>query len=107
MILICRSIIYTPHFIKAFVYILVNISNYIVGLKYINTLFSDPVITSVKGRGFRLNLEQYRIETIEHYINDYANKDSEILMNLGYRLYLCCLNMVIYQDTLNNLCYLF
>ncbi|PTL18282.1 PTS mannose transporter subunit IIA [Staphylococcus gallinarum] len=55
-------------------------------IKYINTLFSDPVITSVKGRGFRLNLEQYHIETIEHYINDYANKDSEILMNLGYRL---------------------
>lgn len=67
---------------------ILNVSNRTVrsDIKYINTLFNEPIIISVKGRGFRLNLEQYHTETIEQHINDYIDKDSEVLINLGYRL---------------------
>ena len=55
-------------------------------IKYINNDFLKSLIISVKSRGYMLNTEDYEIDDINNLLKSLDEKDSEILINLGYHL---------------------
>lgn len=55
-------------------------------IKYINNDFLKSLIISVKSRGYMLNTEDYEIDDINNLLKSLNEKDSEILINLGYHL---------------------
>ncbi|EEK11930.1 BglG family transcription antiterminator [Staphylococcus hominis] len=55
-------------------------------IKYINNDFLKSLIISVKSRGYMLNTEDYEIDNINNLLKSLDEKDSEILINLGYHL---------------------
>lgn len=55
-------------------------------IKYINNDFLKSLIISVKSRGYMLNTEDYEIDDINTLLKSLDEKDSEILINLGYHL---------------------
>lgn len=55
-------------------------------IKYINNDFLKSLIISVKSRGYMLNTENYEIDDINNLLKSLDEKDSEILINLGYHL---------------------
>lgn len=55
-------------------------------IKYINNDFLKSLIISVKSRGYMLNTENYEIDDINTLLKSLDEKDSEILINLGYHL---------------------
>ena len=55
-------------------------------IKYINNDFLKSLIISVKSKGYMLNTEDYEIDDINNLLKSLDEKDSEILINLGYHL---------------------
>ncbi|MFJ1815172.1 BglG family transcription antiterminator [Staphylococcus saprophyticus] len=65
-----------------------NVSNRTIrsDIKYINNDFLKSLIISVKSRGYMLNIEDYEIDDINNLLRSLDEKDSEIIINLGYHL---------------------
>ncbi|WP_436862240.1 BglG family transcription antiterminator [Staphylococcus caeli] len=65
-----------------------NISNRTVrnDIKFINSEVLTALIISVKGRGYKLNLDEYNATQIDDVLSDYKNKESEIFIKLAYQL---------------------
>ncbi|WP_436854318.1 BglG family transcription antiterminator [Staphylococcus caeli] len=65
-----------------------NISNRTVrnDIKFINSEILKALIISVKGRGYKLNFDEYDVMQIEGILSEYKNKESEILIKLAYQL---------------------
>lgn len=55
-------------------------------IQYINSEILDDLIVSVKGRGYKLNQSLYSMQQIETIVTDFTNKESELLIKLGYQL---------------------
>lgn len=55
-------------------------------IQYINSEILDDLIVSVKGRGYKLNQSLYSVQQIETIVTDFTNKESELLIKLGYQL---------------------
>lgn len=65
-----------------------NVSNRTIrsDIKYINNDFLKSLIISVKSRGYMLNTEDYEIDDINNLLKSLDEKDSEIIIILGYHL---------------------
>ncbi|PTE44527.1 BglG family transcription antiterminator [Staphylococcus equorum] len=65
-----------------------NVSNRTVrsDIKYINSELVKELIVSVKGRGYKMNRTLYSVEQLAEIVTAYTNKESEILLKLGYQL---------------------
>lgn len=65
-----------------------NVSNRTIrsDIKYINNDFLKSLIISVKSRGYMLNAEDYEIDDINNLLKSLDEKDSEIIIILGYHL---------------------
>ncbi|PTF10850.1 PTS mannose transporter subunit IIA [Staphylococcus equorum] len=65
-----------------------NVSNRTVrsDIKYINSELVKELIVSVKGRGYKMNRTLYSVEELAEIVTAYTNKESEILLKLGYQL---------------------
>ncbi|MER2036038.1 BglG family transcription antiterminator [Mammaliicoccus vitulinus] len=55
-------------------------------IKYINSEIIEDVIMSVKGRGYTLNKELYSTSELEKILEQYAEKNGQILIKLAYQL---------------------
>ncbi|OEK80101.1 BglG family transcription antiterminator [Staphylococcus equorum] len=65
-----------------------NVSNRTVrsDIKYINSELVKELIVSVKGRGYKMNRTLYSVEQLAEIVTAYTNKESEILLKIGYQL---------------------
>lgn len=65
-----------------------NVSNRTVrsDIKYINSELVEELIVSVKGRGYKMNRTLYSVEQLAEIVTAFTNKESEILLKLGYQL---------------------
>lgn len=65
-----------------------NVSNRTVrsDIKYINSELVKELIVSVKGRGYKMNRTLYSVEQLAEIVTAYTNKQSEILLKIGYQL---------------------
>ncbi|WP_427708153.1 BglG family transcription antiterminator [Staphylococcus parequorum] len=65
-----------------------NVSNRTVrsDIKYINSELVEELIVSVKGRGYKMNRTLYSVEQLTEIVTAFTNKESEILLKLGYQL---------------------
>ncbi|MDW5470601.1 BglG family transcription antiterminator [Staphylococcus equorum] len=65
-----------------------NVSNRTVrsDIKYINSELVKELIVSVKGRGYKMNRTIYSVEQLAEIVTAYTNKESEILLKIGYQL---------------------
>lgn len=65
-----------------------NVSNRTVrsDIKYINSELVKELIASVKGRGYKMNRTLYSVEQLAEIVTAYTNKESEILLKIGYQL---------------------
>ena len=65
-----------------------NVSNRTVrnDIKTINNEFDNALIMSVKSRGFVLNTQEYEVESLHETLTPLIEKDSKIIINLGYKL---------------------
>ncbi|ALM58081.1 BglG family transcription antiterminator [Staphylococcus equorum] len=65
-----------------------NVSNRTVrsDIKYINSELVKELIVSVKGRGYKMNCTLYSVEQLAEIVTAYTNKESEILLKIGYQL---------------------
>ncbi|MEB8108272.1 PRD domain-containing protein [Staphylococcus equorum] len=65
-----------------------NVSNRTVrsDIKYINSELVKELILSVKGRGYKMNRTLYSVEQLAEIVTAYTNKESEILLKIGYQL---------------------
>lgn len=55
-------------------------------IQYINSEILETLIISVKGRGYKLNQDLYNMQEIEAIVTEFTNKESELLIKLGYQL---------------------
>ncbi|MGO1997470.1 MAG: BglG family transcription antiterminator, partial [Staphylococcus equorum] len=55
-------------------------------IKYINSELVKELIVSVKGRGYKMNRTLYSVEQLAEIVTAYTNKESEILLKIGYQL---------------------
>ncbi len=65
-----------------------NVSNRTVrnDIKYINSEIINHLITSVKGKGYKLNHDHYDETELETLVHSFLTKENEKLMKLGYEL---------------------
>ncbi|MCY1038343.1 BglG family transcription antiterminator [Staphylococcus nepalensis] len=65
-----------------------NVSNRTVrnDIQYINSEIINSLITSVKGKGYKINYNRYSEETLETLIQTFLTQENEILLKLGYEL---------------------
>ncbi|XVL42621.1 PRD domain-containing protein [Staphylococcus equorum] len=65
-----------------------NVSNRTVrsDIKYINSELVKELIVSVKGRGYKMNRTLYSVEQLAEIVTAYTNKESEMLLKIGYQL---------------------
>lgn len=65
-----------------------NVSNRTVrsDIKYINSELVKELIVSLKGRGYKMNRTLYSVEQLAEIVTAYTNKESEILLKIGYQL---------------------
>ncbi|KRG08432.1 BglG family transcription antiterminator [Staphylococcus sp. NAM3COL9] len=65
-----------------------NVSNRTVrsDIKYINSELVEELIVSVKGRGYKMDHTLYSLEQLAEIVKAFTNKESEILLKLGYQL---------------------
>ncbi|ANQ65253.1 BglG family transcription antiterminator [Staphylococcus equorum] len=65
-----------------------NVSNRTVrsDIKCINSELVKELIVSVKGRGYKMNRTIYSVEQLAEIVTAYTNKESEILLKIGYQL---------------------
>ncbi|MFQ3727569.1 PRD domain-containing protein [Staphylococcus equorum] len=65
-----------------------NVSNRTVrsDIKYINSELVKELIVSVKGRGYKMNRTLYSVKQLAEIVTAYTNKESEILLKIGYQL---------------------
>ncbi|WP_398574219.1 BglG family transcription antiterminator [Staphylococcus equorum] len=52
----------------------------------INSELVKELIVSVKGRGYKMNRTLYSVEQLAEIVTAYTNKESEILLKIGYQL---------------------
>lgn len=79
-----------------------NVSNRTVrsDIKYINSELVKELIVSVKGRGYKMNRTLYSVEQLAEIVTAYTNKESEILLKIGYQLLMHQQSMTV--DQLEN-----
>lgn len=79
-----------------------NVSNRTVrsDIKYINSELVKELIVSVKGRGYKMNRTLYSVEQLAEIVTAYTNKESEILLKIGYQLLMHQQPMIV--DQLEN-----
>lgn len=65
-----------------------NVSNRTVrnDIKYINSEIINHLITSVKGKGYKLNHDHYDEAELETFLHSFLTKENKKLMKLGYEL---------------------